>query len=149
MTPRSRKKVRQKLLFQNCKVGDTEEAAQRLKGKAKIRTMGIICGKVIHRYRMGRHISRSLGVRRKQLLKARVGKSIKKQRLNVERQSMRTRVRLFMESDDNSTCLPGKKDAKREDEHQHKRTLNDYIYDLHRKFFFSGKQQHKDKLDNI
>jgi len=49
MTPRSRKKVRQKLLFQNCLVGDTEEAAQRLKGKAKIRTtLGVICGKLIH-----------------------------------------------------------------------------------------------------
>ncbi|KAL3880397.1 hypothetical protein ACJMK2_032641 [Sinanodonta woodiana] len=65
MTPRSRKKVRQKLLFQNCIVGDTEEAAQGLKGKAKIRTMGVICGKLIHRYRMGRQISQSLGVHKK------------------------------------------------------------------------------------
>ncbi|KAL3872953.1 hypothetical protein ACJMK2_036122 [Sinanodonta woodiana] len=71
MTPRSRKKVRQKLLFQNCILGDTKEAAQRLKGKAKIKTMGVICGKLIHRYRMGRQISRSLGVHIKQLLKAR------------------------------------------------------------------------------
>ncbi|KAL3842603.1 hypothetical protein ACJMK2_020596 [Sinanodonta woodiana] len=132
MTPRSKKIVRQKLLFQNCIVGDTDEAAQRLKGKAKIRKMGI---------------SRSHGVHRKQLLKGIQAVKFGKFYFvicciyfylpfhipNDKNVFSLTRVRLFMERDDNSTCLPGKKDANRGDKHQQKRILNDYIYNLHRK----------------
>lgn len=84
---------------------------------------------------MGRQISTCLGVHRKQILKARIGKSIKRQRLISERQTLTREVESFMERDDNSTCLPGKKDAHKDGkEHIQKRILNDYIYNLHRKF---------------
>lgn len=136
MTPNSRKKVRKQLFFKNCLVGDTEASALKAKGRAKQRTvLGIVCGKLIHKYRMGRQISTCLGVHRKQILKARIGKSIKRQRLISERQTLTREVESFMERDDNSTCLPGKKDAHKDGkEHKQKRILNDYIYNLHRKF---------------
>lgn len=82
---------------------------------------------------MGRQISTYLGYR-KQLLKARIGKKIKRQLVFFERQALTGEVDPFMERDDNSTCLPGKKDAYKDGkEHKQKRILNDYIYNLHRK----------------
>ena len=80
-------------------------------------------------------MSKCLGVHRKQLLKTRVGKSIKKHQLISERQTLTRKVVAFMERDDNRTCLPGKKDVHKDGKEQkQKRILNDYIYNLHRKF---------------
>lgn len=93
---------------------------------------------------MGRQISTYLGYR-KQLLKARIGKRIKRQLVFFERQALTGEVDPFMERDDNSTCLPGKKDAYKDGkEHKQKRILNDYIYNLHRKLL-AKKQQYQDQ----
>ena len=44
-------------------------------------------------------------------------------------------VRVFMERDDNSTSLPGKKDSRKVGKERfQKRVLNDYLYNLHLKF---------------
>lgn len=108
---------------------------RKAKRRVKQRTvLGIDCGKLIHKYRMGRQISTCLG-HRKQLLKARIGKSIKRQLVFFERQTLTGEVDPFMERDDNSTCLPGKKDAYKDgNEHKQKRMLNDYIYNIHKSF---------------
>lgn len=113
----------QKLLYRNAK------------RRAKQRTvLGIFCGKVIHKYTMGRQISTCLG-HKKQLLKAWIGKSIQKQRLISELQALIREVESFMEWDYNSTCLPGKEDAYKDGkEHKQKMIFNDHIYNFHRKF---------------
>lgn len=136
ITPKSRKQVQKQLFFKNCLLGDTKESALEKKGRSKQRAvLSIVCGKHIHKYRMGRQMSKCLGVHRKQLLKTRVGKSMKKHRLISERQTLTRKVVAFMERDDNSTCLPGKRDVHKDGKEQkQKRILNDYIYNLHRKF---------------
>lgn len=59
---------------------------------------------------------------------------MKKHRLISERQTMTKNV-LFMERDDNSTCLSDKKDVHKDGKEQkQKRILKDYIINLHRKF---------------
>lgn len=108
---------------------------RKAKGRAKRRTvLCFVCGNLIHKYRMGRQISTCLG-HRKKLLKARIGKSITRQRVIFEHQALTREVESFMERYYNSTCLPGKNDAyKDRKEHKQKSILNDYIYSLHRKF---------------
>lgn len=84
--------------------------------------------KLIHKYRMGRQMSKCLGVHRKQLLKTRVGKSMKKHQLISERQTLTRKVVAFMERDDNRTCLPGKEDVHKDGKEQKQKRI------LHRKF---------------
>ena len=80
--------MKQKLVFPNCVDEDAETTVQESKGKAKQKTtVGIICGKLIYKYRMGRNLGRHLSVYRKQLLKVRLGKTVRKQRLTADRAS--------------------------------------------------------------
>ena len=59
---------------------------------------------------------------------AKIGKDMQKHRLISERQTMTKNV-LFMERDDNSTCLSDKKDVHKDGKEQkQKRILYDYIY---------------------
>ena len=59
---------------------------------------------------------------------------------------MKEKVTKFITRNDNSSCLAGKQGAKKDGRnYKQKRTLNDYLMNLHRNFF-EEESQHKDKL---
>ena len=60
---------------------------------------------------------------------------VKKSRLHESRNHLRQHITNFLELDENSTCLPSKRDAQKDDDEKvQKRVLNDYMHNLHMKY---------------
>ena len=60
---------------------------------------------------------------------------VKKSRLLESRNHLRQHITNFLELDENSTCLPSKRDAQKvDDDNVQKRVLNDYMHNLHMKY---------------
>ena len=84
---------------------------------------------------MERSLEKYMNGNRRQIKRTREGKKETKSRLAGERKVIHDKVRDFMERDDNSTNLPGKKDSHKDGKSRiQKRVLNDYLYNLHLNF---------------
>lgn len=136
ISPDKHNRLVKKLTFHNSLVEEIKSKIVPNRGRARQRTaLELISGKLIRKYRLRSNSSRALGVNRGQLLKADKGKSIVKRRKVLERTQMAMQVRDFLDRDDNSSCLPGKRDStKTKTETKQTRVLNDYLYNLHLKF---------------
>ena len=97
-----------------------------IKGNMAVRAMA----EVIKKYRCIKQVGKELGIstnKMKNMHICKVHPSIKTKYGN--------KVRLFLEREDNSTVLPGKRDVKIHKKIvMQKRILNDYLHNLHQKF---------------
>jgi len=85
---------------------------------------------IIKKYRCIGEISKELGISRKKMSLL----DTYKNSLSIK-QKYGEKVRQFLEREDNSTLLPGKRDAKmKNSQATQKRVLNDYLHNLHQKF---------------
>jgi hypothetical protein len=136
LTPKKHPKLIKQLTFHNSIVEEVKRNIAPNRGRARQRTaLQIVCGKVIKRYRMTSNSSRALGVNRGQINKAGTGTLIQKRRKAFQKLQTSENVKRFLERDDNSTCLPGKRDKlKTKSGMTQTRVLNDYLYNLHLKF---------------
>jgi hypothetical protein len=97
--------------------------------KEWIRVLG---GKIIQKYKMSRNLATYTGIDQRRYRKIKKIMKERVERLSQKRRELRRIITDFMERDDVSTCLPGKKDNKNVGKVQkQKRVLNDYLYNLH------------------
>ncbi|MES9883292.1 MAG: hypothetical protein ABW185_20700 [Sedimenticola sp.] len=125
-----------KLKFHNCVLQQAKTSIKEGGGKPAQRTyLKVLTGKLLKKYRCNSELSRRLKVTRKAVSKATQRVPIEKTRLKKVRTVLREKVVTFLERDDNSATLPGKKDAIKvgKDKHQ-KRVMNDYMYNVYQKF---------------
>ncbi|WAR18386.1 hypothetical protein MAR_000224 [Mya arenaria] len=136
ISPAKHTRLVKKLTFHNSLVEEIKSRIVQNRGRSRQRTaLEVVSGKLMKKYRLRVKSSRALGVNRGQLLKADMGKSIVKRRQVLERTQLAKKVRDFLERDDNSSCLPGKRDStKTKTGMKQTRVLNDYMYNLHLKF---------------
>lgn len=118
--------VRKQLLLSNTVLHSIRSSVQQKKKKG----VKSVWSGLMSRYRCASALSRSLGVNRKKvndLSKERKGKAMSEQVKGV--------VIEFLEREDNSTTLPGKKDTKTTNkETKQKHVLSDYVMNLYEKF---------------
>ncbi|WAR22114.1 hypothetical protein MAR_016088, partial [Mya arenaria] len=136
ISPAKHTRLVKKLTFHNSLVEEIKSRIVQNRGRSRQRkALEVVSGKLMKKYRLRAKSSRVLGVNRGQLLKADMGKSIVKRRQVLERTQLAKKVRDFLERDDNSSCLPGKRDStKTKTGMKQTRVLNDYMYNLHLKF---------------
>lgn len=136
LTPRKHPKLVKHLTFHHAVVEEIKQKVVPQRGRARQRTsLQIMCGNVIKRYRFGSKSSHAFGVDRRQIDKATTAKLIQKRRNAMERAKLADKIVSYFERDDNSTCLPGKRDKiKTKSGNTQSRVLNDYLQNLHLKF---------------
>jgi len=92
------------------------------------------CG-IIKKYRCVSAFSREVGVSRPRVIRASYQRKVRKSIRN----QIQTDVLQFLEREDNSITLPGKKDCKKADgEMKQKRILTDYLHNIHGKFLLEN-----------
>ncbi|XP_069109647.1 uncharacterized protein [Argopecten irradians] len=131
-------KVRKQLLMSNAIMDEVKSAKQINKpGKQKL-VRNIICGRITKKYRCGTLISKTTGICRNRIAKAtdKAIDTVTQLRRKREVMKFRDDVIAFMERDDNSRSQPGKADKIKTGrrENTQKRTLTDYLTNLHTKF---------------
>ena len=97
--------------------------------------LSLVCGKnVKKKYRMKAKLVERLNVNYHQIRKDKDG--IRKMRKTLERKQVSQNVVQFLEREDNSACLPGKRDATKSGNKKFQtRVLSDYMYNLHLQTF--------------
>lgn len=142
MSPRSVPRPLKKLLFANVIMEELKNAASApnakkgTKQKAKGLAESVFAGKVIKKYRCMGLLQKYAQVGRR-VLNTHHGKLVyKRKKRNEERSDeLKKQVISYLERDDNSRMLPGKADCtKGKDGKVQKRILNDYLYNLYKKF---------------
>ncbi|WAR06284.1 LOW QUALITY PROTEIN: hypothetical protein MAR_021653, partial [Mya arenaria] len=135
ISPAKHTRLVKKLTFHNSLVEEIKSRIVQNRGRScQRKALEVVSGKLMKKYRLRAKSSRALGVNRGQLLKADMGKSIVKRRQVLERTQLAKKVRDFLERDDNSSCLPEKRDStKTKTGMKQTRVLNDYMYNLHLK----------------
>ena len=99
----------------------------------------VVTGSIVKKYRLTNRLRSELGVSRQCAVPMQMKHLavVKKSRLLESRNHLRQHITNFLELDENSTCLPSKRDAQKvDDEKVQKRVLNDYMHYLHMKYFF-------------
>ncbi|CAG2223343.1 unnamed protein product [Mytilus edulis] len=135
LSPTKYPDLQKKLTYHNCLISEIKESVSHEKNKFPV--LQVITGKAIRDHKCIRRLSYDIKVNRKQLMKikSKREKEKKKTRMKAAREDLRSKVLVFLERDDNSTCLPGKRDNKKDGkEKKQKRVLNDYLDNLHQKF---------------
>ena len=97
----------------------------------------VVTGSIVKKYRLTNRLRSELGVSRQCAVPMQMKHLavVKKSRLLEGRNHLRQHITNFLELDENSTCLPSKRDAKKvDDEKVQKRVLNDYMHNLHMKY---------------
>ena len=122
------------LAFHNSLVEDISESIDPKRGRPEQReVLGTVCGENIKKNRMKSKAVKKFKINYHQIRKGKEG--IKKMRNTLERKQVSQTVVQFLERDDNSACMPGKRDAtKSEKGKTQTRILSDYLYNLHLKF---------------
>ncbi|CAC5394558.1 unnamed protein product [Mytilus coruscus] len=136
LSPTKYPDLQKKLTYHNCLISEIKESVSHEK-KNKFPVLQVITGKAIRDHTCIRRLSYDIKVNRKQLMKikSKREKEKKKTSMKAAREDLRSKVIAFLERDDNSTCLPGKRDNKKDGkEKKQKRVLNDYLDNLHQKF---------------
>ena len=115
---------------------DMTENIEPKRGRPEQRSvLSLVCGKNVKKYRMKSKLVKRLNVNYHQIRKGKDG--IRKMRKALERKQVSQNVVQFLEREDNSACLPGKRDAtKSGNEKVQTRILSDYMYNLHLKYKF-------------
>lgn len=143
LTPRKvSKKIKTKLVMVNAMLEEVKESKKSNKAQTSKRVVAnIVSGKILKKYRCLETMSRATGISRASLKRA-TAKTIKtkpRKRHANERENVKQRVIAFMERDDVSINMPGKKDCKKTEdgdkgEKKQTRVLTDYLSNLHEKF---------------
>ena len=97
----------------------------------------VVTGSIVKKYRLTNRLRSELGVSRQCAVPMQMKHLAveKKSRLLESRNHLRQHITNFLELDENSTCLPSKRDAQKvDDEKVQKRVLNDYMHNLHMKY---------------
>ena len=136
ITPTKRRRIVEELTLSNTILTELKENVVEERGRSRQRTLlQNVCGKLMKKYRLQSRFSQAVSVNRKQVMMSRNRKDVKKRRLNNERLRIKGTVVRFLEREDNSACIPGKRDAtKSKTTKIQNRVLNDYLYNLHLKF---------------
>ena len=129
--------LRKRLLFGNVLVEEIKESAtanNTTVGKRTVRK--VVGGKIAKKYQLVSTMSKETGISRNHLQKVK-NKSLAKLRKRrlVGVQTQLKSVQAFLEHEDNSRMMPGKKDSKTcDDEKVQKRILCNYTYNLYHKY---------------
>ena len=138
LSPSKHRRLIKKLTFHHTLIEGVKETIKHDRGRSRQRsTLQIVCGKVLKKYRMKSRCSEELNVHRNQVLMSEKRRAIQKGRKVLERRQAVDSVVKFLEREDNSACLPGKRDATRNKNgstQTQTRVLNDYLYNLHLKY---------------
>ena len=133
LSPKKVPGVYRKLVFHHSLLRQIKSAVPK-KSLTKKPVEQIVSGSVTRKYRMLRYLGRETTLNRNQLKKCKMPHK-NKARLTAKRSDLRSKVVDFLNRDDNSRQLPGKRDYKSTDNVKHqKRALNDYLRNLHAKF---------------
>ena len=129
-------KIRKHLLLSNVLQAQAEKSRRGMKRTYLGALRGLVGGKILTKYSLGRMVNKSTGLGRN-----RINKTIStsawanKIRRRREIEICRDRVLEFFMRDDNSRCNPGKQDKlKVNGETRQTRTLTDYLKNLYLKF---------------
>ena len=101
---------------------------ERRKKKSNLNPLTVVTGSIVKKYRLTNRLRSELGVSRQCAVPMQMKHLavMKKNRLLESRNHLRQHITNFLEVDENSTCLPGKRDAQKvDDEKVQKRVLND------------------------
>ena len=134
LSPRKHQKLRKEL---NLHFAMLEEVKSSKSLNKKINPLAVVTGKILDKYRVRKLLKSRLAISQRSAYKPneKALAQQKKQRLADTRRRQRDLVVQFFEADDNSTCLPGKKDyIKVNGEKIQRRILNDYVKNLYVKF---------------
>ncbi|VDH99569.1 Hypothetical predicted protein [Mytilus galloprovincialis] len=114
LSPTKYPDLQKKLTYHNCLISEIKESVSHEKNKFPV--LQVITGKAIRDHKCIRRLSYDIKVNRKQLMKikSKREKEKKKTRMKAAREDLRSKVLVFLERDDNSTCLPGKRDNKKD-----------------------------------
>ena len=136
LSPTKFQKLARKLTFHNTMVEEVKEKVKTNRGRSRQRSLlQVVCGKVMKKYRFASSCSRELGVDRRQISKSSTFVGTTKSRSIAKRRQTKESIITFFEREDNSACLPGKRDAtKLKTGYKQTRVLNDYLYNLHLKY---------------
>ena len=100
----------------------------------------IICGDITRKYRCGRFFNKEVSLNRHRFRKPNTAIGITRRRRNQQMYTaLKAEVETYFERDDSSRCMSGKNDAvKVGSEKKQVRVLNDYLKNLHDKFFMEN-----------
>jgi len=112
LSPTKFQKLARKLTFHNTIVEEVKENVKTNRGRSRQRSLlQVVCGKVMKKYRFASSCSRELGVDRRQISKSSTFVGTTKSRSIAKRRQTKESIITFFEREDNSACLPGKRDA--------------------------------------
>ena len=119
LSPKQHSSIKKKLLFTNV-INDRKE----------------LCEKLLEKYRCVATAKRTFG----KSWKKRLGIMVRMQerKKSAEWRATKKNVKEFLERDDNSSVMPGKKDCMSDKNRTQKRVLNDYLHNLHQKFLMEN-----------
>ena len=131
LTPRKHKKLRKSLILHHSLTQEITESTQIKGNRGKIES--VVGGKIIRKTRSVSLLSKSIKLARKRLssINSKTIKASQKKREVEKNLHLKNAVLMFLRRDDNSICLPGKRDGKKDVQ---KRVLTGYLYDLHAKY---------------
>ena len=130
--------LRKRLELHNAMVEEVQlsKKTERRK-KSNLNPLTVVTGSIVKKYRLTNRLRSELGVSRQCAVPMQMKHLavVKKSRLLESRNRLRQHITNFLELDENSTCLPGKRDAQKvEDEKDQKRVLNYYMHNLNMKY---------------
>ena len=134
VSPSKHPKLVKTLSFHNSIVEDINKSIEPKRGRAEQReVLSAVCGKSVKRSRCKSRAAKLFEINYHQIELGKKG--IKKMRNTLERKQISQTVIKFLEREDNSACMPGKRDAKKSGNSKiQTRVLSDYMYNLHLKF---------------
>ncbi|KAJ8043841.1 hypothetical protein HOLleu_11116 [Holothuria leucospilota] len=126
------KTIRKKLAFANVLACQIKQKDNEYTSQAKKRSLRqVISGKIVKKYNCFSVLQKNTGIRRATLSKNRE----RRPRLEAIRVKIQSKVVSFYERDEISRCMPGKRDAtKNEQQKTQNRILTDYLSNVYMKF---------------
>ena len=140
-TPQTRRFVRRKLLLANVLTAEVQETRKENKDERRKKLLTrIVSGKIVKKYRCSKSLQIETGLSRNNV-QARLINASKRidfvPKRNPKSKSLKLKAKVveFLERDDVSTQLPGKKDATKQDKEKFQtRVLSDYLVNIFEKF---------------